>query len=199
MAEDLQKPRKRKRYSPTEIDTALTALVYFGGNTARTSVETGIAQQTLHDWRSRDHRDRYLEIAEREGPRLEALAATQARELLIRSAHVEHDILDRLHEKPIDAETGLEVTLSSKELGELAGALQRVTTSKGINTTKLLELTGRPTAIVEHRDPRAEIRAMAREFGITIESTAQDLSESTLPVASGPTNARGASPSQPAD
>jgi hypothetical protein len=178
--------------SPEEIDRALTVLAFYGGNAERAATELGniVSARTLRTWRSTLYRDRYLEIAEREGPKLEALAAAQARELLIRASHVEHDIIDRLHEKPIDATTGLEVSLSSKELSELAGALQRVTTSKGINTTKLLELTGRPTAIVEHRDPRAEIRAMAREFGITIESTAEEIPTAVLPPGKANANAR---------
>jgi hypothetical protein len=185
--------RTRKRYSPTEIEAALTTLAFFGGNAARTSEETGIPEDTLRAWRLYDHRDLYLEIAGREGPRLEALAANQARELLIRSAHIEHDILDRLHEKPVDPETGEQGSLTSKELSELAGALQRVTTSKGINVTKLLEITGRPTSIVEHRDPRAEIRAMAREFGITVDSTATEIQPPALTTGSNETKVREAS------
>lgn len=162
--------------SPEEIDRALTVLAFYGGNAERAAAELGnVSGRTLRTWRSSTHRDRYLEIAEREGPKLEALAAAQAREILIRAAHVEHDIIDRLHEKPIDPETGEETSLTSKELSELAGALQRVTTAKGINTTKLLELTGRPTAIVEHRDPKQGAQTLARRLGVTIDSTAEDM------------------------
>ena len=175
--------RKRRTYTPTEVKAALTTLAFFGGNTAKTSVETGIAQQTLHDWRAKEHRDLYLEIADREAPKLEAIAAAQAREAILRSSTAEHLIFDRL-ERPDD--------LSSKELAELAGAYQRFSTGKGIQVTKLLELTGRPTSIIEHRDPRDEIRGLARELGITIESTAQEIrgEPRTLPGGLGSTNAR---------
>jgi transposase-like protein len=184
--------------TPTEIDKALTVLAYYGGNSVRAAAELGMSSSTLRLWRSSTHRDRYLEIAEREGPRLEQLAAQQARELILRAGDAEHGLLDRLNTALENPET------PSKELSDLAGTLQRLTTSKGINGTKLLELTGRPTQIVEHRDPRAEIRAMAREFGITIESTAQDLSDSTLLADNGSANAREAasteqSQTQPAD
>lgn len=184
--------------SPTEIDKGLTVLAFYGGNSERASQETGINASTLRRWRTDQHRERYLEICEREGPRLEALAAAQARELLIRAAHVEHDIIDRLHEKPIDADTGEPTGLSSKELSELAGALQRVTTSKGINTTKLLELTGRPTAIVEHRDPKQAAQALARRLGVVI-STAEDLPDVPLLSENHDSNARDRSVSSPAD
>lgn len=181
--------------SPTEIDKALTVLAYYGGNSARASAETGIAASTLRDWRTTVHRDRYLEITEREGPRLEALAANQARELVIRSADIEHAIIDRLAAQDDEAPT-------TKELTELAGALQRITTSKGINTTKLLELTGRPTQVVEHRDPKQAAAALARRLGVVLEGTATDITDHPalpLPTENVSANARDTAYTQPAD
>lgn len=159
---------RRHVASPIEVDEALRVLVYHGGNTVRASKQLGIPDATLRDWRLATHRDRYREIFEREAPKLESIAAQQATELILRSADTEHAIHDRLSE--LD-------NLSTKELSELAGALQRVTTSKGINTTKLLELTGRPTQIVEHRDPRQELAGLIRDLGITIDATAEDITD----------------------
>jgi transposase-like protein len=86
----------RTAKNPEEIDAALTVLAYYGGNAARAAQDLGnVSERTLRDWRNHAHRDRYLQIAEREGPRIEALAAAQAREIVIRSADVEHRILDR--------------------------------------------------------------------------------------------------------
>jgi hypothetical protein len=173
---------KRREYSPQEIDSALLVLAYVGGNTARASEQTGISRHTLHMWRAETHRDRYLELVEREAPKIEALAAQQAREIIGRIGETEHAILDRLSET--------DEPLTTKELSELAGALQRVTTSKGINTTKLLELTGRPTQVVEHRDPRSELTALAKDLGIVFESTATEISTLALPSQSEPANTR---------
>lgn len=154
------------QYSPAEVDAALTTLAYYGGNAARTSQETGIPAMTLKDWRNRTHRERYLEIQEREGPKLEAIAAGHAREVILRAAEIEHNVLDRLTDN----------TLSTKELAEAAGAFQRVTTAKGINTTKLLELTGRPTSIVEHREGNEILRSLAAKVpGLILDSTAEEL------------------------
>lgn len=157
-------------YAPHEIDKALTTLAYYGGNSARAGKALGISDATLREWRTQKHRERYLEICEREAPKLEALAANQAREIIVRSAEVEHSILDRLA-----AQDDQEPT--TKELSELAGALQRLSTSKGINTTKLLELTGRPTQIVEHRDPKQAAAALARRLGVTLDGTAVDITD----------------------
>lgn len=185
--------------TPAEIDKALTTLAYYGGNAARAARELDMSASTLKLWRTHTHRDRYLEIAEREAPRLEAIAAQQARELVMRASETEHSLIDRLNDRLASDET------TSKELSELAGTLQRVTTSKGINGTKLLELTGRPTSIVEHRDPTTTVNAIARKLGLTIDSTAVDMANPTptaLPLVSesGAANAHGASqPVSPAD
>lgn len=182
-------------YAPHEIDKALTTLAYYGGNSLRASAELGISDRTLRLWRADTHRDRYLEIAEREGPRLEALAANQARELILRSSTVEHRILDALEAATDDEHEGLK----PKDVTELAGALQRLTTSKGINTTKLLELTGRPTQVVEHRDPKQAAAALARRLGVVLEGTATDLPTAPLLPESANANARDRSVSSPAD
>ncbi len=185
-------------FTPAQIDQALTTLAYYGGNSARAAEELGMSSSTLRQWRLYKHRDRYLEIAEREAPRIEAMAAQQARELVIRASETEHTLIDRLNTRLADDET------TSKELSELAGTLQRVTTSKGINGTKLLELTGRPTSIVEHRDPAQTVNAIARKLGLTIDSTAIDVTPTALPLRtqSDEPNAhdasRSASPADPA-
>jgi hypothetical protein len=162
--------RDRREYSPTEIDKALTVLAFYGGNAARASVDTNIPTATLKLWRSAKHRDRYYELAEREGPKLEAIGASNAREIVLRAAHAEHKILDSL-----DSDE-----LTSKQMSELAGALQRISTSKGINTTKLLELTGRPTQVVQHLNPQQTIQALARDLGIVIDSTAEEIEPAAL-------------------
>lgn len=170
--------------TPAEIDKALTVLAYYGGNAVRAASDIGMSDRTLRLWRSETHRERYLEIAEREGPRLEQLAAQQARELILRAADAEHGVLDRLATRLDDTES------TSKELSELAGTLQRLTTSKGINGTKLLELTGRPTQIVEHRDPKQAAQALARRLGVALEAQATDLQSVPLLPASAVANAR---------
>jgi hypothetical protein len=177
------KKRTRRTYTPTEVKAALTTLAFFGGNTAKASTETGIAQQTLHDWRAKEHRDLYREIQEREGPKLEAIAADQALEVILRSSDVEHSLLDALSQVAHDPE-------QSKTASELAGALQRTVTSRGISTTKRLELTGRPTSIVEHRDGNDILRSLGSRIpGLVLEANATDEIRS-LPVASGASNAR---------
>jgi hypothetical protein len=164
--------RTRKRYSPTEIDAALAVLAA-SGSSLQASETTGIPDRTLREWKI-EHADRYREIQEREAPKLEAIAASTAREIIIRAGETEHALLDTLNQRIHDQ-------APTKELSELAGTLQRVTTSKGINGTKLLELTGRPTQIVEHREGTDILRALgAKVPGLVIEATATEEPQPTL-------------------
>lgn len=174
--------RKRRTYAPTEIQSALTTLAFFGGNSQRASDETGVPADTLRNWRLYDQRELYREIQEREGSRLEAIAADQALEVILRSSEVEHSLLDALGLVAHDPE-------QSKTAAELAGALQRTVTSRGISTTKRLELTGRPTSIVEHRDGNDILRALGSKIpGLVVESTAVEIR--ALPTVSDGANAR---------
>lgn len=186
-------PAKRiRRFSQAEIDTGLTVLAASGSSFEASEI-TGISASTLRQWKV-DHADRYQEIREREAPKLEARAASQARELIIRAGETEHTILDLLNER-------LKNEAPTKELSEIAGTLQRVTTSKGINGTKLLELTGRPTSIVEHREGTDILRSLGAKIpGLVIESTAEELRQTrALPSESDNANARETGSQQRAD
>lgn len=174
--------RTRRTYSPSEVTAALTTLAYFGGNASRASNETGIPSMTLRDWRNSEHRDQYLDIAERERPKLEAIATTQALELMMRSGEAEHDLLSALSEVAHDPE-------QSKTASELAGAYQKVATAKGINTDKFFTHTGRPQQYIEHRDGNDILRSIGAKIpGLVIESTASEIH--SLPSAVVDTNAR---------
>jgi hypothetical protein len=190
--------RTRRVYAPSEIQAALTTLAFFGGNSLRTQERTGISASTLRLWRTTEHRDLYREIQEREAPKLEAIAADQALEVILRSSEVEHSLLDALASVAHDPE-------QSKTASEIAGALQRTVTSRGISTTKRLELTGRPTSIVEHRDGNDILRSLGSRIpGLVVESTATELRSNALaasetralPSLTDAANARGMAPVQ---
>lgn len=162
-------------YTPTQVDEALLALAYCGGNTRRASSLTGVPSPTLHLWRTSTHRDRYLTLAERERPRLEQIAVEDAISTILQAGELEHSVLDHLATR-LDADDP-----APKELAELAATLQRITTAKGINGTKLLELTGRPTQITEHRNGTEILKQLAQRVpGLIINSTAEDITSPSL-------------------
>jgi hypothetical protein len=101
---------------------------------------------------------------------------------MMRSGEAEHDLLTSL--TAVASDPG-----QSKTASELAGALQKVTTSKGINTDKFFTHTGRPTQYVEHRDGNQILRNLAAKIpGLVIEATADEIL--ALPSSIGGSNAR---------
>lgn len=175
------------KYSPQQVDEALIALAYTGGNGRKASQITGIPQATLYEWRTDTHRERYMEIAERERPKLEQLAVGGAVAQIIRADDAGNSMHDRLAELLENPDA------SPKEIAELAGAIQRIQTAKGINGTKLLEFTGRPTQIHEHRDATQILKGLQQRFpGLVVDAEAQEIpaTQSALPVQSGQANAR---------
>lgn len=190
------------KYTPTEVDKALTVLAYCGGNGRRAERICGVPQATLYLWRSETHRDRYQEIQERERPKLEQLAVDGAVAQILRADESTLRIYDRIdegldgREMEIEGDDGqtrtVTVHASAKELAELAGAAQRLTTAKGINGTKLLELTGRPTQITEHRSATDTLRSLAQRFpGLIVDAEATEIPpEQALIGDAGQANAR---------
>jgi hypothetical protein len=182
--------RRRREYTPVEIDKALLVLAGCGGNSWRASEITGVPSTTLRDWRVNEHRDRYLKLADQERPRLEQLAVEDAIGAMMLAGEIEREIGNQLLERLGDEQT------KPKEIAELAGALQRSTTSKGINGTKLLELTGRPTQVVEHRDGTQILEELKRIApGLIIDSTAEEIPTRALSAESVSANARTGTPS----
>jgi hypothetical protein len=131
-----------------DIDSALGLLAVNGGNLAQTARQTSRAPATLRDWRE-SHPARYREHCERIAQAVERDIVIGARNLAQSVGETERLALERTHEQ-----------LEANQAKDPSGVLLRLATTKGIQLTKLLELTGRPTQIVEHRDASELMRAI---------------------------------------
>lgn len=152
----------RKAYSPAERDAILTVAFHHGVNTA--VAEFKCARETIAIWR-KDKPEEWLAICEREGPIMERRIVAQTQEIMARVGEIELRNALRLAENMED--------LTPKEVVDLAGAQQRLATAKGINGTKLLELTGRPTQVIENRSGADILRQLAAAVpGLIVEGTA---------------------------
>ena len=188
------KPDRERDFS---VDEKLLAIAYSGGSTASAAKMLGVDRKQLYDIK-KDHRERYLKLMRERGAELEEMAAANARELIIRTAQIEHTVLDVVNEKlrlaamempraenyrtREEYELALEVWSErpdAKEINLLASALRSLTTSKGINGTKLLELTGRPTHVIGYEDPLQAGRALLARYGI-VDSTAEEVEQAAL-------------------
>lgn len=166
MAEDKPRPkRKQKFYSQIERDGILTLVFHYGNHAAER--ETGCASDTVAQWR-RKYPDEWLRICEREGPIMEKRIVAQTQEAMARIGEVEIRAIQRVAENLED--------LSPRELADLASAQQRFAMAKGVNGTKLLELTGRPTQVIENRSGADLLRELARMApGLIVDSTAVEI------------------------
>lgn len=142
------KPRRRaSRYTEDEIERALIAVAVCAGNTHRAHRELAkrgykIPRPTLDVWATRLHAERYQRIATEVVPKIHERIAIEAEDLAQAYADIERTALERLSK-----------TLDELEPKDVATAIRNLATSRGISIDKAALLRGRPTQIIEHRDP----------------------------------------------
>lgn len=164
------KPRGRprsatltKRYSREEIDHALLQLYLVGGNTWRVADQLGIPDRTLRDWLVR-HADRYEELAQKHGPKLEQQVVRQLEQNVIHAGEATRQAIAKSLEQ-----------LEAGEAKDPAATARNLATVQGIAVDKMLTLTGRPAQITEHRDTAQIMRALKQTApNLFIEGTAED-------------------------
>jgi crotonobetainyl-CoA:carnitine CoA-transferase CaiB-like acyl-CoA transferase len=152
-----------KRYTPAEIDKALSAYVLTGGNALQASQLLksydghGPSDVQIGRW-TESHADRLHELREELHPQVAKKIASDAEGLALKLAEAETLITERLL---LAVQAG---TLPDKEL---SGALRNVTTSKALQVDKLSSpLRGRPTVIHGNTDPAETLANLARKLGI---------------------------------
>lgn len=150
----------RTNATDIELEQALTAIVMTGGNMEEAARITGRHAKTLAAWRNKNIA-RYMEIRREKGPALEAMVVDGLRGFLVEAERVKLKALNAL-EKAID----------DGEVKDYGSALKNISVSQGIAGSKIMDLTGRPTAIIEHRSTK-ELMARLAAIG-AIESTAEE-------------------------
>ncbi len=153
--------RRRTKYDETKVDLGLTAVVMAGGNYQLAGEASGIPAPTLQDWVSM-HPARYMEIKRDKGPMLEAMVIENLRGFMLESERVK---LKALH--------AVEQAIDEGTLKDPGATLKNIAISQGVAGTKVMEMTGRPTAIIEHRSTR-ELMARLAHLG-AIDTTAEEL------------------------
>lgn len=152
------------RYTAQEKDKAL-ALVAITGNLNAVSEQTGIPKATLSYWR---RQPRYQEIHDKLAPQLEQEIVRSLRESISLADQVE--------------KAALALELQRIEAGDIkdsASSARNMATVKGINSDKLLQLTGRPTQITEHRNTD-ELLTRLERMGVAIEGTATEIKQDQI-------------------
>lgn len=169
----------RTSYADDTVDKALALLALNGGNMALTVREMNsygaendieefqrLSKDTLRAWRD-TYTERYRWHQTENAGAIEKRLVEAQREVALIAAD--------------GVRTAVEIEMERLESGQVkdAGASARnLATVMGISTTKVLELTGRPTSIVEHRRPEDVVRRMRS----IIDSTAEEDENADLVV-----------------
>lgn len=161
----------RAPYTPAQIEQGLTAIAIHGGAGAQTQrfLKTQglqVSSRTLKRWQT-THKPRLAEITRNNLPAIEQQVIAGAIETI--------RIIDQAEQEAV-ALTRQQIKDGS--VRDAAAALRNLSTSKGINVDKLLALSGRPVATVQH-DVQADIRLLVERGvlaeGWDSESTAEEL------------------------
>lgn len=135
-------------YTVEQRDAALLAVVLNGGRVHQAARDLDVSAETLRSWMQR-HRARYEELQQKHGPELEAKAVANLQGFIVRSEEAKSVALD-----------ATVVHLESGEAKNPGNDLKNIAIAQGIAVQKVLELTARPTSIVEHRSIAEAIERM---------------------------------------
>jgi len=122
-------------YDLPQILEAMAAMAQFGGNTRKASKFVGIPRKTIEGW-AKKWPHKYDELSAQVVAVTERLIARQAREIAVEAGEVELLALQQIREQ-----------LEAGNDKMPAATLQRLSTSKGINTDKDRLIRDRPTSI----------------------------------------------------
>lgn len=160
----------RRQFSHEEKRQMLALMVACGGSATRASemlreqgVDVGPA--TLRSWK-RYMRDDYERIHADLAPKLEKQIETALRETAMRAAEVERKAIDQAEQK-LERGTDYDPAKTAVNMAKIkASALDR-----------LLTITGRPAAIIEHRTPEQLVRSLVAQR--VLEIVPEDVEELT--------------------
>lgn len=162
-ADPTLKVRPSGKYSHQQVDEGLLAIVMHGGDYKAASETTGIPAGTLNDW-YRTYTPRYAELRDKHAPLLERKAVEGLLSFFLATEEVKRVAL----QKTLDA-------LNSEGGVKDPGAtLKNLALAQGIAGTKLMELTGRPTSIIEHRSAN-EVLATLKRLGAVVDGDADEV------------------------
>jgi hypothetical protein len=166
---ELEPIEKHKLALPSdEVDKCLLALALNGGALARTVREMKaagikVSPDQLREWRDKFPK-RYQWHATENAAKLEKDIIASQREIIAAATSAALDAVAEEHER-----------IRRGDVKDAAATARNLATVVGISTTKLLELSGRPTSITEVRKPEEILKALKRKgFQVDVEGSAED-------------------------
>ena len=172
----------KQRYTPEQVETALTVLALRGGNSREASEHLAasdlqIPSSTLRLWRTETHADRYVEICQERAPEIEKRVIQRSQEVQQRALDVSLKAVNKAEEQ-----------LDAGEAKDPAATAKNLALSFAVITDKSLLLQGRPNVMVGNQDARDLLNEIRRDLAIP--GTAEELPPEALTAGTDEPNAR---------
>lgn len=144
-------------FTAKDVARGLNALVAFGGTPGpasralKATFDLDVNPTTLRAWRDHTHAERYVTLQLEHAQDIEDAIIRETRDLARAASMAERIAIESCLEQ-LDGGR-----LRAQEISQVALNMSKI---KASNIDKLLSLTGRPTAITEHRSASEIIRAL---------------------------------------
>jgi hypothetical protein len=178
MSDKPAKKIRKPRYSAQEIERTLMYVALYESHTKALQAmeEHGHkppSDTTVSQW-IRTHADKYAEIQRDVVPKRRELMAR----LHDRDALQQAEIVQKLNQRLLD-------NVDRVPVRDLAGAINRIDTSRAINVDKAALLRGMPTTITQHTSAEDILKRLAAQGLAVIEGTAEEIHDDrpALPAA----------------
>lgn len=157
-----------RRWTPEEIDSALTAYILLGSAEkaaqACRDADLPVPARTLTGW-LRKHASRLQELERDIAPQVAERIAARSERIALLAVETEEKLLQKVNE-------GVE----RMKPEAAAQALKNVTTSKALQFDRIAgPVRGRPNVVVQRLDSDAVMRQLANRLGFAIDSTAVEI------------------------
>lgn len=204
--DEIVAPAHRVYRSSEQVEQGLRTIIAHGGSHTAAANALGLDVEIVRRWKVRN-KERYAELEREMGPELEAQAVQDFQGFLKRSEEAKRKALqttvDNMDADARDEEIYLEnmrlyqaalergdadvqePSPPSKRVRDAGKTLQHIAISQGIAVQKILELTGRPTQVVQHTSMN-EALARLKALGAVVEGVATDITD-VLPSDDHPT------------
>lgn len=151
-------------HTPHNVESVHIALLTYAttGNYEQAGEITGIHKDTIRWW-VKQYPGHYQKLAQKHAASIEKVVATKVRTTVLAASHA------------LDKAVALEeARLEAGDVKDAAASARNLATVMGIGVTKILELEGRPTSVVEHRNSDDAIRQARAQGWITGTATEED-------------------------
>ena len=150
-----------KRYAPEDIERGLTALVVTG-NSQKAAELTGYGDRTIRKWH-KSHAARFQAIEAKRAHLIDQACIEEFRAIVLDGARATRSAI-----------AAAQQDINNGNTRDPAATARNLATASAIAADKVALMEGRPTSIVEHRNPDDIIKRL-EALGLVVDAEAEEL------------------------